>query len=412
MLLGQLAAYALKIVYFIAIARLLGVVQYGLVVGAYALINLVAHYCRLGMGTVLLRYVSPNHDRFAAYWGNLLLVTTAMGAIVLPILRLLAPNILDRASAEIVVATAVSCCLFEQITMSATQAFQAFQRMPIAAVLSQLTPLLRAIAAIGMLLTVHHANARQWTVALMVSSAVAAVIAFTTVTIRLGWPQLKPYLIPSQCREGAWYAFSASTESAYNDIDKTMLSHYGMSAANGIYGIAYRIIDMGCVPIASIQQAADPRLFQLAADGPREPIRLGKRLLKHGVAVAAISAVAMFLCAPLVPSLAGRQFAAAVSALRWLCLIPILRSVHGITGNVLTSLGLQRYRTSTQVAAAVLNLGLNAWLIPRFGWHGAAWASLLTDGTLGLSNWCVLAVVGKNLMGEIAGADYACMYGK
>jgi len=88
--------------------------------------------------------------------------------------------------------------------------------------------------------------------------------------------------------------------------------------------------------------------------------------------------------------LTGKGYGDAISALRWLCIIPIFRSVHQITGTVLTSLGLQRYRTVTQVAAVVLNFGLNVWLIPEFGWHGAAWSSLATDGALGIMNWCVL----------------------
>jgi O-antigen/teichoic acid export membrane protein len=98
----------------------------------------------------------------------------------------------------------------------------------------------------------------------------------------------------------------------------------------------------------------------------------------------------MFVFAPMIPLLAGRGFTEGVSALRWLCLIPVFRSVHAITGSVLTSIGLQRYRTLTQITVVALNFGLNLWLIPLHGWRGAAWASLATDGTLGILNWGVL----------------------
>jgi len=351
---------------------------------------------------VLLRYVSASPSKFAEYWGNILIVTAAMGGFLILLLRVVAPHILSPASARVVVLTAVASALCEQITMSATQAFLAFQSMRIAAVLGQLTPLFRTFAAIGMLLIMHRATAYQWVLALAISSAAAAIIAATVVTMRLGWPHFKPYLIPKRVREGAQYAFADSTASVYNDFDKTMLSHFGMNAANGIYGMAYRIIEMGSVPFASIQLAAEPRLFQLAAGGPDEPIRLGRRLLRHSVLVSAAAALGIFLCAPLIPLLAGRGFDEAVSALRWLCVIPIFRSVHGVTGSVLTSLGLQRYRTMTQIAAAVLNFGLNLWLIPRYGWHGAAWASLATDGTLGVSNWCLLEMKSKRLLGHLA----------
>jgi O-antigen/teichoic acid export membrane protein len=101
----------------------------------------------------------------------------------------------------------------------------------------------------------------------------------------------------------------------------------------------------------------------------------------------------MFELAPVLPLFVGRSFSESVSVLRWLCLIPVFRSVHGVTGAVLTGAGLQRYRSVTQMVAVALNFGLNLWLIPTHGWHGAAWASLVTDGGLGVMNWAVLTVL-------------------
>ena len=106
-----------------------------------------------------------------------------------------------------------------------------------------------------------------------------------------------------------------------------------------------------------------------------------------------VTAVGLFVLAPLIPLLVGRGFAESVSALRWLCLIPVFRSVHGVTGGVLTGAGLQRYRSVTQIVAAAGNFVLNLWLIPTHGWLGAAWASLVTDGGLGAMNAGVLALL-------------------
>jgi O-antigen/teichoic acid export membrane protein len=35
---------------------------------------------------------------------------------------------------------------------------------------------------------------------------------------------------------------------------------------------------------------------------------------------------------------------------------------------------------------AAVNLGLNFWWIPVYGWIGAAWSSVASDGLLGLLN--------------------------
>jgi len=42
---------------------------------------------------------------------------------------------------------------------------------------------------------------------------------------------------------------------------------------------------------------------------------------------------------------------------------------------------------------ALLNVGLNFWLIPAYSWRGAAWSSLACDATLALVMYAVLTVV-------------------
>jgi O-antigen/teichoic acid export membrane protein len=268
--------------------------------------------------------------------------------------------------------------------------------MGITATLNLLTSLARTLTAGGMLLVLHHATAGQWVIASMVVSAVAAVAALTLVTIDFGRPKIVPRLFLKRGVEGAEYALSASTGSAYNDLDKTMLSHYGMSAANGIYTMAYRAIDLATMPAASMELAGEPRMFQLGSKSLEEASIFGRRLLKRSVLMSVAVSAGMFLLAPLIPLVVGRGFTESVSALRWLCLIPIFRSIHGIGGSVLTGAGLQRYRTVTQIVAAVGNFGLNLWLIPTHGWLGAAWASLATDGGLGVMSWVVLTVLGRS----------------
>jgi O-antigen/teichoic acid export membrane protein len=98
----------------------------------------------------------------------------------------------------------------------------------------------------------------------------------------------------------------------------------------------------------------------------------------------------MFFAAPVIPHIVGASFTKSVSALQWLCLLPVFRSLHLGAGDTLTGAGYQRYRTVAQIGAAALNFALNLWLIPAYSWHGAAWASLLTDGSLAAGNWIIL----------------------
>jgi O-antigen/teichoic acid export membrane protein len=181
-----------------------------------------------------------------------------------------------------------------------------------------------------------------------------------------------------------------STSSLYNDLDKTMLSHYGMNHDNGVYSMAYRIVDIATIPIFSIRDAAMPRFFKLGREGIASSAELAHRLLRRTLALGGLGTAAMFLAAPLIPIVVGHGFIEGAAALRWLCLIPLFRSVHQMTGCALTGAGMQRYRTATQLLAATLNFFLNLWLIPKWGWHGAAWSSLCTDAALAAMNSGIL----------------------
>jgi O-antigen/teichoic acid export membrane protein len=69
---------------------------------------------------------------------------------------------------------------------------------------------------------------------------------------------------------------------------------------------------------------------------------------------------------------------------------PLLRGIHRTTGSALTGTGRQNLRTTSQLTVAALNFGLNLWWIPVYGWIGAAWASLASDGLLALLNSVLL----------------------
>jgi O-antigen/teichoic acid export membrane protein len=393
MMAGQGVGYLLQGIYFVMLARLLGALEYGIFAGAFAFVNLTARYGTLGTGTVLLRYVSIDRSKFAFYWGNMLLVTTGGGLIMAGILYFAGIHLLNPASAAIVLMAALANCFGTQIATCAAQVFQATEQMRITALLNLLTSLVRTIAAGTLLLFFHRTTAWRWALVSTAVSLIASVLAVGVIAFRLGRPHFSLKLMCRRLVEGIGYAFANSTTSAYNDLDKAMLSHYDMNAANGIYTLAYRAVDFASIPVYSVVGAAMPNLFRKGVDSLSEAAALAGRLWKRTFVVSLVAASGLFLLSPLVPRFAGQSFAETAQALRWLCLIPVFRSVHEIAGAALMGGGLQRYRTASQVVAVVLNFFLNLWLISSYGWHGVAWSSLATDGALGAMSWGMLSLL-------------------
>ena len=389
MLLGQGLGLISQALYFVFLARLLGTAEYGVYAGTFAFVSLVGHYSALGSDTVFVRYVSGNRKDFGAYWGNILILISGLSLVVAYLLHLVVAHwVLNPASASIVFPAAIGMSFCNQIALAAGRVFQTYEQLRITASMNLLTNVLRLIAAVLMVAALHHATARQWVLASLCVSFIGAMVAAATVSIRLGLPKFQLGLIRKHAVE-VQYSFSQSTSSVYNDLDKTMLSHYGLNIENGIYSMAYRGVEIASIPIFSLRDAAVPRLFVQGAKGIQHSYALGRALLNRAVWLGLAVAAGIFLLAPIIPYVAGHGFAQSVNALRWLCLIPFFRSIHQMTGAAFTGAGLQRYRTTTQCIAAGANFALNLWLIPLHGWLGAAWASLLTDGGLGIMNWAI-----------------------
>ena len=194
-------------------------------------------------------------------------------------------------------------------------------------------------------------------------------------------------------REGLVFALSGSTTGVYDNIDKAMLGHYGMNAANGIYTMAYRVIDVACIPVRSVSSAAFPRFFQKGVGGIQSTAAYAGRLIKRTAPIATLSTLAILLAAPIIPHLIGHGFDDSVPALRWLCLLPVFRSLHSCAADALTGAGHQKLRLGNQTAVACFNFAVNIYLIPHYGWQGAAWSSLATDGLLAVLNWTTLAIL-------------------
>jgi O-antigen/teichoic acid export membrane protein len=266
----------------------------------------------------------------------------------------------------------------------------AFEKLRITASLILLTNLLRMVLAGLMLWRLHHATAQQWVIAIVVVSFIGCCLAVTLVTRYYGKPSLSLRLLRQRTGEGFVYALSSSSAGIYNSFDKAMLGHYGMNAANGIYSMAYRVIDLCMIPIDSIHNAAFPRFFQKGVGGVQSTRAYARRILRITAPIGLLLGACLFLAAPVVPHVVGKSFEGSVAALRWLCLLPVLRSLHYSAGDALTGAGHQNLRLGSQVAVAAFNFGVNLYLIPQYGWLGAAWSSLASDGLLAVFNWTVL----------------------
>jgi O-antigen/teichoic acid export membrane protein len=278
----------------------------------------------------------------------------------------------------------VSDLVLVKVADLAAVGFQAIEKMSRSAQLQVLTSVFRLIGIVVLMLFVRHATAETWAFVYLVATALTATIALVTTSAGIGSPRVALHRIRPEFIEGFYFSVSLSAQTIYNDIDKTMLARMVSLDAAGIYAAAYRIIDVAFTPVRSLLNAAYPRFFRHGASGIDVSLSFGLRLIRPAAIYSLMAAAAMFAGAPLLPRILGPQFASAAEALRWLALLPLLKSLHYFMGEALTGAGHQGVRASTHVTVAVFNVLVNLWIIPRYGWRGAAWSSLASDGLLAI----------------------------
>ena len=383
MILGQGLRLVIQALYFVEIARSLGVRNYGAFVSVVALVGIVYPFGSLGSGNLLVKNVARDSSLFSVYWGRAIAVTSSFGFVLFGVVLLFSRFALPREIPLLLVAmVAVSDILGLNLITQCGQAFQAFEKLQWTAGINVMMSAGRLAGAL-ILVSVHtHPSALQWGYIYLGCTAVVCAISIILVRWHLGKPRFEWRVMRSEVREGFFFSASQTSQTIYNDIDKTMLARLSTLDAAGIYGAAYRLIDVSFVPVSAVLWSAYPSFFRAGAHGIAESFKFAKPMIRKALTYSGAVCALLLISSGIVPYVLGRDYAPTAEALRWLSVLPILKALHYFLSDTLTSSGYQGVRTGVQAGVAIFNILINLWIIPAYSWRGAAWSSIASDGLL------------------------------
>ncbi len=378
---GQGLQLLMQAAYFVLIARTLGPREYGAFVAIAAMVGILIPFTGIGGPALLLKNVSREKSLLGKYWGNGLLVVAISSVIFTCVLVVLGPLMSGIKLRNAILCIAISELVLSRITELAGFAFTALGQMRNTALLSVLMSLSRLGCVIVLSLFITHPTVQEWCVAILCGSLMCSGYSVWRIS-RLAKASVDIKVLRKELREGAYFATGAAAATFYNDIDKTMLARMSTLGATGIYGAAYRIVDVAMAPIKAMTAAAYAETFRRGAKGVEAAHQYALSLIKRAGWIGAGLFLLLFLGAPALPYVIGGKFSNSVDALRWLALLPFLRSWHYFLGDALSGAGLNATRTIIQIVIALVNVGLNLYFIREWSWRGAAWTSLMCDGLL------------------------------
>jgi O-antigen/teichoic acid export membrane protein len=394
MILNRVISSVIQVIYFILLARMLGNEYYGLFEGTKSLWSMVFPFVGLGMGNVLIQNVTRDRGRFSQYWGDALLVSIVSIGIALVAVFPLAVLLLPASPPLFILLLFFGDLVGLKFCQLAGATYIANNQVKQGAKLDLLYTFCKLIAVFLLPLFPENNRLISWGILYCLGSILPAIVLLVLAQKRFGKPEfnIKSFKT-NQLSQGFYFSLSDSASNINGQIDSTMLVSLSTPLAAGVYGAGVRFIGMAVLPILAIQTACYPRFFRHGEKGIRGSLIFVRQLFPFALFYGVVSLFALIAFSSWVPKILGDDFQEASSVLIWLSPVILAVSLQGLAADALTGAGFQRSRSIVQVAAAILNVALNLYLIPRYSWHGAIWATLSSEAFKLIALWSIVFVV-------------------
>ena len=174
---------------------------------------------------------------------------------------------------------------------------------------------------------------------------------------------------------------SSVTASLYSKVDITMLGWLASEETVGFYTNAYKAVSIVITLTAAVTAVFLPRLSYVYESDKKQYEAYLSTGLKIVLTLAFPCCFGLMAVAEdLVAVLFGTLFAPAAATIRILAVLVIVRGAGDLMCyQAIISSGNERKLIKARLAAGLVNIALNAMLIPRYAHNGAAAASLVSE---------------------------------
>lgn len=192
---------------------------------------------------------------------------------------------------------------------------------------------------------------------------------------------------------------SGLAASLYSKVDISMLNLLGDAAAVGFYTTGYKVILMVLTAATALSAVYVPRLSRSTGEAFQTCLSEALSML---LAVTIPAAVGLWLVAEdLTLVLFGQGFLPAAKVLRILSPLVLIRGCGDLLCyQAIICAGKEKWLIGARIWAGFANICLNGLLIPIFGFAGAAFASLVSEGVV---NGILLAKSRKIAVPNVSG---------
>lgn len=369
---------------FLMLSRWLGPAGVGTYAQAFALLSVLALLSHVGLQAGLTRFVAvhlADGDRKAVF-GTVrlgLVVPTASALILGAGLYVAAPWIVEGVFDDpgLLMPLRYAACTLPAITFmeAALAATRGLRTMRAFALIGWMVePTVRLGLTFG--LVIAGFGLRGAMIALLVSHVVGAILAGWALRRLLGPPALPPSYHPSDLFGFSVMSWGASlATSGLIWADTILLGVYGSSEDVGLYNVATRLVILASLAMRPINAAFAPRIADLHQRGHTTTLEGTYRMATSWIVRLSLPAFIVVIAFPGdLLALFGAEFVVvgASTATVILAAGKLVDATSGPCNQMLVMSGRPVPAMVNNIVVLFLNIGLNIWLIPRYGILGAA----------------------------------------
>ncbi|MAG15601.1 hypothetical protein CMO88_00915 [Candidatus Woesearchaeota archaeon] len=364
---------------FLVIARTLGKTGLGDYSFIFAFTGLFWVFNDLGISTLFVREAAKDLKKADYLFKNVLSIKILLVTLV-ALATIIGANF-TSVSANLalpiyVVALAVFFQSFKDLSFSV---FQAHQRMLFVGIARSLEMLLLVVLGILALLAGYGllGLAFAFLISYFLIFVLSAFAVRKLITIRFGFDfDFQKKFVKSSMP----FWFTGLFIAIYFRIDTVMIAFFRGSAETGLYNASYRLLDALYFVPAAVINAIFPAMSRLYVENKAVLRSLYRKFFYYLLAIALPMGVGVTLLAErLILFIYGSEFSGSNIALQVLIWALVAVFLSSITGHLLNAVHKQLLFTLTTAFAAALNIGLNLFFIPYWGYMGAAASTLITE---------------------------------
>lgn len=390
---SSLASAALsQLVTFAILARALGPSEFGLFVQISAATAVAVQICGLGASDCLLRGVSRQPERYAGLLGHNLCLIALTGAVLVAggvaalsaWFRMSDGPAVDTLTLALLLfgnVVVLRVILLVETVFLGLGRFHLANRAVVGFALARMATAALACPIFGV------STLAEWALWQCAGHLLYAVVGVAWLR-PLGRPRFT--ILPAELKPGLLFSSQFAMRAIRANVDLLAIGLFAPLATVGSYGVARRIMDSSYLAIDAFNRLLYPRLARESRDGLHLALPLAKRALAAALALGLMTCLALFLFAPGLPTLFGRQYQELSFFVRCLSGTIVLVGAWAAAIDLLGASGRQDARAWILNGANLLGSAVIAaatWLAAPLGTFAALY---LIDGAIVVAAWLVL----------------------